>query len=740
MNKLFKLFNYENEDISSKLTLKKIVLNKEDGTLSAFIYGDSPIDSSLMKELLDIFKRPINFAKSFDYQFEFASFIEDDVVSYYKLIIQLLSLNNPKIVPALLYKTKYENEVLTISVPEDEINFVGFKDDIKHLYSKLGFDDIEIKLDMVQNIKEDISRIIKAETIATINEAMKTLQKDNDYVQLKPERELVGKPVKLIDLPVNEEQFHKFKNDERSWNFLIQGIVVFYDKDALEKRETVKFIIYDGESYVYCSSRRLSTKEEARYYARIEVGMHVVVQIYPELNKFTGETSMHIVNIKYSKIKKKITNRVDEEPVKRVELHVHSKMSGQDGVPDMADYFEAANLFGMKALAITDHASVQSFHDLFSLVKKNPNIKPIYGVELDFIDQDEIEIAYNSQDIDLDEATFTIFDLETTGFSVNYERIIEVSAVKVNKGVKVGEFSELVNPEKSIPPSVSILTGISNMDVQNAPSRLEVLSRFHKFIEGTILVAHNAEFDISQLIKNFDDLGIEHPDYPVIDTLMLSKALIPGRRSYGLEGLTKYYKVRLDNHHRALADATATMEIFLHMLEESKQKGVRLHSDFNTLLLDRNESFKYPIPKHINLLAKTQEGLTNLYHLLSIASTEYCVREPLLTKEILEKYREGILVGSGCRNSYFYDTAFRKTDEEMEKIIDMYDYIEVQPQNTFEYMKHHYDNHVYCYQDTVKRIIAMAKKHNIRPYRVENSLVAFMPTSQSALARQSAAS
>ena len=713
IEKLFSLFNYKNAEAASLLRLKNITLNKEILELFASIEADKPIDVSMMNDLLNVFEgKPIQGAKSFDYAFNFLSYDENDVVNYYKFIVKRISQDNSNLVSAVLYTIYYRDEVLTIEIPEEDISFLSFKGAIIEQFNKLGFSNIEINFQIIERAMEDVSEIIRKEKTAVINDAMKLLQKDNDYVQLKPERELTGKQISLSKLPQNEEEFYNFKESESSWSFIIQGIVVFYDKDALDKRGSVKFIIHDGESYVYCTTRRLSTKEEQKYYNHIDVGMHVIVQAYPELNKFSGDASMHIVNIKYSKEKKKITNREDNEPIKRVELHAHSKMSGLDGVPEMKEYLEAAKIFGMNAFAITDHASVQSFHDLQEFASKNKDFKPIFGVELDYVDQNDIEIAYNSQEIDLDEATFTVFDLETTGFSVNYERIIEVSAVKIHKGVNVGEFSELVNPEKPIPPSVVALTGISNNDIKNAPSRLEVLSRFKKFIDGTILVAHNADFDISQLNKNLDDLGIDHPDYPVIDTLMLAKALIPGRRSYGLDALTKYYKVRLDTHHRALADATATMEIFLHMIEESKQKGVKYHSDLNKILLDRSISFTYPIPKHINLIAATQQGIINLYHLLSIASTDYCAREPILTREVLDKYREGILVGSGCRNSYFFDTAFRKTDDDMEKIIDMYDYIEVQPFNTFDYMKHHYDNHVYCYQDTIKRIIMMAKKHN----------------------------
>ena len=708
---LCNLFGIDSEVITTTLTLSSMLLDKETDECSLFFEAEKPLPIYEMKDFcfaLETKKLPNT--KGTKYSFSFKTYGESELKDYYGFVIQRVSKKTPRAIVGANYETLYENGAFIIKVPGDDSVFSLNRKEIVEEYKTLGFKDIDLRID-VDHSEIDIRDKIEKEKTEIINETKKNNKQDS-FIALNPSRPLIGEALELSDVPDNEEEFFIFKNNQKSWTFQIEGTIAFIDKDILEKRGNVRLIIHDGKSYVYCTKKKLQTKEETKYFNKIEVGMQAVLQVYPEFSTYTKEVSMHIVNMKYCKDIIPITDRVDTCSKKRVELHLHTKMSTLDGVPEIADYLKAAEIFGHKSIAITDHASVQSFHDLYEYCDKHKDFKPLYGVELCYVDQDKVLAAYNPKNIDLENATYTVFDLETTGFSVNYEKIIEIGAVKVKNGIQLGEFSELVNPEKNIPSSVVSITGITNRDVERARTRDEVLRDFYKFIEGTILVAHNAEFDMSHLIENFDELGIEHEDFPVIDTLILAKVLYPDRKRYGLDALSKFLNVTLENHHRAVNDARSTEEIFLHMLEEVKKRGITNHLEINSLI-DKKDSYKYPIPGHINLLAKTQEGLVNLYHILSIASTDYFTSEAILTKDVLEKYRAGLLVGSGCRNSFFFDTAFRKNDKELEDIIDLYDYIEVQPQNSFEYYKYHMDDYSYCYQDTVKRIISLAKKHSI---------------------------
>ena len=709
---LCKQFNIDNENILNRLVLSSITIDRESDECFLSFESESPLPLEDIKDLCQVLDtKVLPTTRSTKYSFEYKTYEGEDLINYYRYVIQRVSKKTPRAIVGASYETNFDSGIFTIRVPGDDSVFSLNRKDILNEFKVLGFKDIDLRIE-VDHSSVDIREKIEKEKSEMINETKKNNQQDL-YKALNPGKEFSNCPqLSLSEVPDNEEDFYIFKNDQKTWIFQVQGNIVFMDKDALEKKNTVKFILYDGKSYVYCTKKRLQTKDEFKYFHGIEEGMSAIVQAYPEYSTYSKDVSMHIVNMKYLENKDPITTRVDSSPKKRVELHLHTKMSALDGVPEMTEYIEAAKIFNHKAIAVTDHASVQSFHDLYEYCEDHPELKPLYGVELSFVDEDRVLAAYNPKNIDLENATYTVFDLETTGFSVNYERIMEIGAVKIKNGINQGEFQELINPEKNIPSSVVALTGITNKDVERARTREEVLKDFAKFIEGTILVAHNAEFDISHLINNLDELGIEHEDYPVIDTLILGKVLYPGRKRYGLDALAKFLNVTLENHHRAVNDAKTTSEIFLHMLEEVKKRGVTNHLEINSLI-NRKEAYKYPIPGHINLLAKTQEGLYNLYHILSIASTDYFTNEAVLTKDILEKYRDGILVGSGCRNSHFFDIAFRKNDKEMEDIIDQYDYIEVQPQNSFDYYKNHMDNYSYCYQDTVKRIINIAKKHSI---------------------------
>ena len=720
ISKFLNGIKYNSDLILEEMELTNIVLSKIRKEANVSFSSFKPIPVEEMKRFNDYLDNLKAFnVNKFIYDYKFSSYKDEDVVSYFKYVIQRVASFNISLIKSIDYEITYKNSILFIKVPSSDDNFSQNKTLITDEYQKLGFDGISIQVEYF-NIEEDkIIEQIQTETLDIIETAKHQLKKEEEHTfnTYKPEKDFYGSPIALKELPDNEADYNDFKvQNNRSFNFIIKGYVKFKDDDLLEERNIVKFVLSDDEedinSYVYCTRRKLSTNQEYKYFKGLKVGMFCEIQCYPELNNFTKEVTMAIVNIRYSNEIKPITYRMDTYEKKRIELHLHTKMSSLDGVPDMNQYIEAAELFGQKGIAITDHGSVQSFHDLYEYAEKHQDFKPLYGVELSYVDDDNVRIAYEPQDINLKDATYTVFDFETTGLTILYEKIIEVSAVKVRNGMIIDSFTSLVNPEKDIHPSVIKLTGITNNDVAKARKRSEVISEFFEFIKGTILVAHNADFDLGHLYAALDEMNVSYTKFPAIDTLTMIKAMVPGRRSYGLDGLCKIYGVRLDNHHRALDDATATAECFIQMLNDVYKLNITNHKDLNSLITPENV-FTIPFPTHINLIAKTQEGLINLYHLLSIASTDTFFREPTVLKSTIEKYREGILVGSGCRNSYFFDIALRKRDKDIEDIIDFYDYIEVQPSNSFEYYHNHMFDHLFVYRDTVKRIIKIARRHNI---------------------------
>lgn len=715
IDKFLQMIGYSNNYLSQNLDLTEITLFKNIEELKVTFSSETPLDVKEISNFIDVINETkLSNISKINYSFLTKSYSKEDVLNYYPYIISYLSRSSSRLVVASDLVKNYDplTKVLSLRLPVTDSTLSMCKNEILTLFHKLGFKDLALRFDLVDvdsNIQEEVNKA-RAQMISQITKDA-DISGSGEFKMLYENRPITGIVLSLAELPDNEQEFIEFKNKQRKMGFVVSGTIAYIDTDALDKKGQAHIVLSDGQSAII-ATKRCKTPDEVNYFSNLEVGMAATILLYPSPAS-NGDIYINITNMRNSTKKITITKRVDDEPKRRVELHLHTKMSPVDGVSDMSDYCEAATLFKHNAIALTDHGCVQSFHDLYEYTKAHPELKPLYGVELNYVDEDSINIAHEPSDINLDDATYTVFDLETTGISVNYEKIIEISAVKVRHGVTIGQFSELVNPEKNISSTIVGLTGISNADVKNARKIKDVLPDFLKFIEGTILVGHNVDFDMGHLYKNLNNLGISHEKYPYIDTLYLAKVLYPDHKKYALDAVCKFLGVSLDRHHRALSDATATMEIFLHMLLELTNRGIHYHSAINSII-DRKLVFNYPPhPEHIILLAKNHTGIINLYHVLSIAATEYMGEDPIVTKAVIERYHEGILVGSACKNGHFWIEAFDKSDEEMEKDIDFFDYIEVQPPSSFVYYQDHMDNYLYCVTDTIKRIIAMAKKHSV---------------------------
>ena len=398
--------------------------------------------------------------------------------------------------------------------------------------------------------------------------------------------------------------------------------------------------------------------------------------------------------------------REDNHSEKRVELHLHTKMSSMDGIVELDKLIDLAEKWGHKALAITDHGVVQAFPQAMNLEKKS-DVKIIYGMEGYLVD-DEKDILTNYKS---KKSSFVIFDIETTGLSAKNDRITEIGALKVVDGEVVDEFSQLVNPKRPIPEFITNLTGITDEMVKDKPTIDIVIKDFENFISDSILVAHNANFDIGFIRENLSKIGKEL-DAPVIDTLELARSVFPRLKNHKLDTLAKHLSVSLDNHHRAVDDAKATTEIFLKILELTNIKGLE---DIETInrLSQENDSVK-DRPYHIVLLAQNLKGLKNLYKLVSISHMDYFYRQPRIPKSILKKYREGLLIGSACSQGELYQAILsNKSKGEIESIAKFYDYLEIQPVNNNKFL---IDNGVV--KDEIqlkninKQILALGDKFN----------------------------
>ncbi|RGE02307.1 PolC-type DNA polymerase III [Clostridiaceae bacterium AF02-42] len=458
---------------------------------------------------------------------------------------------------------------------------------------------------------------------------------------------------------------------------VIRGKVIRAEKREL--RSGNKLMIFDLTDFTDSITVKMFLREgqEEDATAAIKEGNFIKIKGITTIDKFDGELTIgSIVGIKKSE--DFTSKRVDNAPVKRVELHCHTKMSDMDGVSEVKDLVKRAKKWGMPALAITDHGCVQAFPDANHALDKGDTFKVLYGVEGYLVD-DMKEMVVNSRNQSLD-GDYVVFDIETTGFSPTKNKIIEIGAVKVRNGEIIDRMDEFVNPEVPIPFDIERLTGISDAMVMGADTVDKVLPRFLEFVGDAALVAHNASFDVSFISHNAGLLGLPF-DPTVLDTVTLARALLPNLNRFKLDTVAKALGVSLENHHRAVDDAEATAGIFLKFVEMLKKQ----HDMTN---LDQLEEFSHVSDEtimkmptyHVIILAKNDLGRVNLYRLVSWSHLKYFSRRPRIPKSVLNQYREGLIIGSACEAGELYQAILRGVpDAELAKLVKFYDYLEIQP-------------------------------------------------------------
>ncbi len=492
-------------------------------------------------------------------------------------------------------------------------------------------------------------------------------------------------------------------DEERS--VVLEGKIFEVDERELKSgRKIVTFFITD---YTNSITGKIFVDVDSELGSQLKKGSWIRGKGKIQYDKFSQELTFWPDDM--MEIKRE-DGRQDNATDKRVELHVHTKMSAMDSVAEVKDLVSNAIRWGHKAIAITDHGVVQAFPEAFNAAKGK--IKIIYGMEAYFVDDGEA-IVFNSTDEPLDQIEWTVFDVETTGFSPTEEEIIEIGAVKIRDGKIVDTFSTFVNPERPIPEKITELTGIDDSMVADAPTLQDILPDFIDFFEGTVLVAHNATFDLRFLQASLAKTGLNDrvQSITILDTLNLSRALLTQLKNHKLNTIAGHFKISLENHHRACDDAKATGEILIKLLEMLNEE-VKTLNNINDL--SKNIDFKRLRSHHLCILVKNQIGLKNLYRLTSEAHLNYYYRNPRVPKSLLQQYREGLLIGSACEAGYLYQSVLRgASDEELKEIIRFYDYVELQPLgNTAFLLRKGQVNSMRDLEEINKRIYRLAKEEN----------------------------
>ncbi len=464
---------------------------------------------------------------------------------------------------------------------------------------------------------------------------------------------------------------------------VIRGKILKKESRLLRSGKTL--IIFDISDFTDTITVKLFANEElvAELEAATKPGSFIRLHGMPTVDRFDGELTIGAVR-GIKRAEDFSSKRVDNSPLKRVELHCHTKMSDMDGVTDAKSLVKRAKEWGMPALAITDHGCVQAFPEASHALSHDDDFKVIYGVE-GYLADDMKDLVDNPRGQSFSDS-YVVFDIETTGFSPEKNRIIEIGAVKVVDGQITDKFSSFVNPDVPIPFEIEQLTGINDNMVLPAPRIDAALPDFLEFCGDSVLVAHNAAFDISFISHNAIRLNLEFSP-TVLDTVALARHLLPSLNRFKLDTVAKALNIRLESHHRAVDDAGATAEIFAKFVSMLRERGVENLKQLNDMSTMSPDMIKKLPTYHIIILAKNEVGRTNLYRLVSWSHIDYYQRRPRIPKSVLSKYREGLIIGSACEAGELYQAVLRGASQtDLIKIGKFYDFLEIQPLENNEFM------------------------------------------------------
>ena len=629
-------------------------------------------------------------------------------------------------------KTFLEPFVLELKVEENciaQVKMEKLKQKLEHIFSERFDMPLGIVLGWLPKkkskyavyadsaMKEEIAQIVQ--TYEQAKEDQKEVEKQEVQQKEKP---VFKKNYVKQRLPEDKDIFYgrNFEGEETEIHEIIDemGEVVVRGKilqlETREIRNEKTIVMFAVTDFTDTIKAKVFTKNERlpELLDKLKEGAFIKMKAVAMMDQFEHDIALGSVS-GIKTIPDFTEKRMDHSPVKRVELHCHTTMSDMDGVTDVKKLLKTAMGWGHQAMAITDHGVVQAFPDANHCVE-GKDFKVIYGMEGYLVD-DIKNIVTDSRGQSLD-STFVVFDIETTGFSAVNDRIIEIGAVKVENGVITEKFSEFVNPERPIPFEIEKLTSINDRMVEDAPNISVILPKFMDFCGGSVLVAHNADFDTGFIRHNCEVLGLPY-DYTYVDTLGIARSFLEGLKNYKLDTVVEAMGCTLANHHRAVDDAGATADVFVRFLERFKKKNIRDLDELNTYSAMSVDAIKKLKTYHIILLAKNEIGRINLYRLVSLSHLDYYARRPRIPKSVLAKYREGLIIGSACEaGELFRAVVDERPEEEIARIVEFYDYLEIQPTGNNEFMirdpKMTKVSTVADLQDLNRKIVELGEKFN----------------------------
>ncbi|MBZ4663511.1 MAG: PolC-type polymerase [Caloramator sp.] len=715
---LIDVADFNNNEILEKLYVEKVIVDKKTKKYEVFIKSYVETNQELKTKLIDAFKNKLKLdnnlelyidyiSKNMDYQNineESFRIILRDILKQYPSICSVLTSSKFKINNENI-EFNIDNEFTVNMLKSRQIDKI-IKKELYNIFNK----NININFQYDELIIDDYNKLKYDEDSKLINQYIQEVREKNIPIKIESDDKninnnnsnndnpyIYGKPIKADSAKI-------VSINETSGIVEIEGEVFKVDiKETKNGKYIMSFYITDYTSSI---TVKLFPKPEKidEIKSQISEGSYLKVIGEATYDKFVNEI---VIMAKFIDKKEK-TKRMDNCEEKRVELHLHTQMSGMDGVSSATKLIQRAKEWGHKAIAITDHGVVQAFPEAMDAAKKY-GVKVIYGVEGYLVDDGE-PIVYNPKDCSLD-GEFIVFDIETTGFNPQTDEIIEIGAVKIKNYQIVDRFSVLINPERHISEEIQKLTGITNEMVMDKETIIDILPKFIEFVGEGVLVAHNAKFDTGFLREKFKKFNLPF-NYSILDTLPLARWLLPDLKRHKLNVIAEHLGISLENHHRAVDDAEATAHIFLKFIDMLKEKEISKLSDIN-LQYSGNFDIKKADTYHIVILVKNYQGLYNLYKLISMAHCNYFFKRPRIPKSLLEQMRDGLIIGTACEAGQLYRAILNNLSErELEEIIKFYDYLEIQPigNNMFLYENGKVDSVDKLYEYN-KRIVELGEKY-----------------------------
>ena len=585
------------------------------------------------------------------------------------------------------FQVRFENDQLIIEASEAADTEHFRKNHLPNLSKQLelfGFPKFTCHLEKNEDLTKEEQEAFHSENQMIVQAA------NDETLRAMEQLEQMAPPPPVEDKPVFDFQAKKAAAKPKLDKAEITPMI---EVNTEENRLVFEGVVFDVEHKVtrtgrvlinfkmtdYTSSfsmqKWVKNEEEAQKFDIIKKNSWLRVRGNVEVNNFTRDLTMNVQDVQ--EVVHYERKDLMPEGERRVEFHAHTNMSTMDALPEVEEIVGTAAKWGHKAVAITDHGNVQSFPHGYKAAKK-AGIQLIYGMEANIV-EDRVPIVYNEVEMDLSEATYVVFDVETTGLSAIYNDLIQVAASKMYKGNIIAEFDEFINPGHPLSAFTTELTGITDDHVKNAKPLVQVLKEFQEFCKDTVLVAHNASFDVGFMNANYERHGLPKITQPVIDTLEFARNLYPEYKRHGLGPLTKRFGVALEHHHMANYDAEATGRLlFIFIKEVAEKHGV---TDLARLNLDliSPDSYKKARVKHATIYVKNQVGLKNIFKLVSLSNTQYFEGVPRIPRTVLDAHREGLILGSACTEGEIFDAVVSQGVDAAVEVAKYYDFIEVMP-------------------------------------------------------------